>query len=160
MSWFERVFGRFELRRKWVKMWKSWHADDLDQLICIAAEVEPWKKPHGQIMKAWGDSSQRAALKPLVLLQFSRNIVWQEVLDFFEAFAPANIHHQNPNYPDGCGIAWSMTLAQMMIIIRLLERISASKAAIKKEKCQKEFSQKVCMAVYFCTRKCWHLETF
>ena len=25
MSWFERMFGRFELRRKWVKMWKSWH---------------------------------------------------------------------------------------------------------------------------------------
>ena len=30
-------------------------AEDLARLVRVAARKEPWKKPHGEIMKAWGE---------------------------------------------------------------------------------------------------------
>ena len=45
MSWFERVFGRFELRRKWVKGWKSWQwqpCSFLESKTTIMYEVAVW----------------------------------------------------------------------------------------------------------------------
>ena len=59
MSWFERVFGRFELRRKWVKKWKSWQINP-DDLAKPGKNIDPpdrnpvcWSVTKLRISSSW-----------------------------------------------------------------------------------------------------------
>ena len=77
------------------------------------------------------------------------------IFKFSETSTPVNICCQNPNSSEGRNVARAMTSTSMMVIIGLLEKISASKAATeKKVKDQKESLQKAGLILYPYARTC------
>ena len=75
--------------------------EDLEWLICLAVEKEPWAKPHSQVTKSWKAILNQLQLEgrfqtsSVTTIQNKLNalIAWQEVFSDFPTLVNTNIYY-------------------------------------------------------------------